>query len=950
MRSIILLVVTLIVLAGAFAVFLTFESDSPAVQSGPTIARTEPAPTTASTQTESDSILGAGDGVWIQTYDKDTGVLLNEFRAKRYEPPQNGTVHVDRPEARFYSGNGQRLTLTADYGDVVMPDSGRKAQRLDSLDSGPPTRGTLHNVTLGLLENETATEPSITCTIPILAFDNEALKLNTVQTQIDGREVLADRVPVTVRGDYEFDGQGLTIRWNARDQRLEYLEITHGRRLVVKDIDAFGGLPSARGASPDDGLIELADADPAAVAAKTAAEESRRRAERRAAATRRSAAAQWRASAPVAYHAVFSDNVHVREGRNEIGTADRLTATFSFDKPEPATRPADAPATSAPAGGAAASSPATKPAARTLRAERSPATRPSEPIELLWTGKLTIVPKPLAEAGLKSSADRLIGFEGSPARLTRDGSGIVARKIVASTEGNRFTATVAPGEQVRLTDPSGLTLMTESLDFFGQTATLIGPSSAELPLPVAGAAAGATPQTMNLRWTDRATLLFAAPVGGTRVIRRATFDGAVAVTHPDLRLGAKSLGLVFDPKSTAAKPLLDRIEAQGDVAVTVREGAAERSVHADTLVAQARSDAKGAMSISGLDAQGHVRVQDGTRSLGADKLSAAFAEAAAGDRGTAPVAATISTLRAAGAVKLQDGKTNAAADELTLKTEGGVQTVRLKGMPAIVGDGASSLSGETINVRADGATAGVVGAGKLVGLTTPKDGAPPEPVEITWSDSFDYLAAENRVDLAGNVSARASGSDGAVLSAIGKRMRVDLADVAPKAGAAKPTAEGGALGGFGDKRIAGVTLSDDVKLSSVLADPKNPQHFLRRVFAFAPEVRVLLDAKGDPAGVSIPSGGQLLVDDPQPAVAAAAGQQTRNIEGAIAVQWMKSMTYDPQAKTVTLDGGVTVVYQRLGQDPLRLQSGRMIAEVNPAAGQRPVDRVRIEGGVIVSNK
>jgi lipopolysaccharide export system protein LptA len=957
MRSVVLLIVTLVLLAGGLALFLNFQSAPPAVRNGPPASTTPPS--LASTTQDGEHILGPGENVWIQTYDKDSGALLNEFRAERYEPPKNDVVHVARPEARFYSSNGQVLTLSASYGDVVMPQTNAKPQNLNSLDSGPPTRGTLHDVTLGLLNEENAARPSITCRIPVLAFDNESLKLNTIQTQIDGREVLADRVPVTVRGDYEFDGEGLTIRWNARDQRLEYLEVTHGRRLLVKDPSAFGGLPTASDDRRDQELlIALADAN-ADAAAKVAAEESERRAHRRAvAATRRAAVAQSGSRGAMAYHAVFHDDVRLREGTAEVGSADRLTATFSFDKPDAA--PKSPPDEATPRLSPTPSS-TTEPATR--RARRTPvsqpaATQPQQPVELRWTGKLTITPVPLAEAGLKSAADSVIGFEGNPAKLSRGGSGVVAKKIAASTEGERFTAVAAPGEQVTLTDPSGLTLTTESLDFVGNTATLKGPSSVTLPLPVAEgeAAANVAPPAMNVRWSDKATLTFDAAQGG-RVIRRAGFDGAVAVTHPDFRLNAATLGLTFDPKSGSQKPIIDRVEAIGGVVVAVRgEDGAERQIKADALVASARVDAAGAMWIAGVDAQGNVTVQDGPRALSADKLSAAFAEAAAGSDDkvagkTTPVAAAIETLRAAGGVKLEDGPTRAEADELTLKTEADHQTIRLKGNPALVGDGASRLTGNTINVRSDGATAGVAGPGKLVGLATPKPGQAAQPVEITWSDSFDYNAAENRANLIGNVAARATGSDGAALSATGKRMRVDLATAAAKPTTTQKATGAVPLEGFGDKRIAGVTLSDDVQLASVLTDPANPQKVLRRAFAFAPEVRVALDERGDPAGVTIPSAGRLLVDDPQQAAAApASGQPAKAIEGAIAVQWLKSMTYDPAKRNVTLDGGVTVVYQRLGQDPLRLESQRMIADVNPAPGARPVDRVRVEGGVVVSNK
>src|SRR5262249_46317709 len=86
----------------------------------------------------------------------------------------------------------------------------------------------------------------------------------------DGKYVEPDQVPVIVRGvDYDFDGRGLTIRWNERDQHLQLLEVAHGEKLVVKNPSKMSMplMPQAPATKPSarvddvDGPIMLAAAD-----------------------------------------------------------------------------------------------------------------------------------------------------------------------------------------------------------------------------------------------------------------------------------------------------------------------------------------------------------------------------------------------------------------------------------------------------------------------------------------------------------------------------------------------------------------------------------------------------------------------------------------------------------------------------------------------------------------
>src|SRR5204863_1117726 len=90
-------------------------------------------------------------------------------------------------------------------------------------------------------ETADAAAPTLDIDMNNAAFDNESFRIFTEgYTDEHGKRIEADQVKVTVRGKYEFDGRGLTIRWNDRDRRLELLEIAHGERLVIKEPGALG--------------------------------------------------------------------------------------------------------------------------------------------------------------------------------------------------------------------------------------------------------------------------------------------------------------------------------------------------------------------------------------------------------------------------------------------------------------------------------------------------------------------------------------------------------------------------------------------------------------------------------------------------------------------------------------------------------------------------------------
>src|SRR5687767_1148729 len=285
MRSVLLLLGTLVLLAGGFAAYRYFHSGD----AGGDAKGAGPAPRHAAVpldQSESAYTVRGGKDVWLKQFDESRR-LTNQFRAEEFNPQKEGFVRVTKPEAHFFLKGGQWIRVTGKTGDVVvagLPAAGSGSDTFAGAAGGmggaAPSRGRLQDVRIQLYENARATTPTLDMDMNNAAFDNELFRIATEgYTDGTGKQIDADQVKVTVRGEYEFDGRGLTIRWNDRDRRLEMLEVAHGERLLIKDPGALGTMPGvkpspsssssssssspARLGVPDSSAIMLASADPA---------------------------------------------------------------------------------------------------------------------------------------------------------------------------------------------------------------------------------------------------------------------------------------------------------------------------------------------------------------------------------------------------------------------------------------------------------------------------------------------------------------------------------------------------------------------------------------------------------------------------------------------------------------------------------------------------------------
>ena len=1004
MRSILITAGVLVALIAAFLVFLVVQKPS-----APLVKRTHRgAASLPSVKEGGGSQLGGGEGGWVQRFDPKSGELISELRAKHYDPPIDNVVHVIDPEARFYAKDGQVMTLNANTGDITLAPAARKSEGLEGLQSQPPSRGKLYDVTLRLYEADDDEAPVLVATLPVVEFDNDTLRLNTPAMLKDGQQIAADRVPVMVRGrDYDFDGEGLIVHYNQRDNRLERLEVAHGKRLIIKhpeNLGKDGGLALAGPLTDNGRPIEFATAD-MEPARRMSSDERERRLQRRAAAARRAKReaatrpatrqASTRPRELFSYIATFHDDVKLTESGEPIGTADTMAVTFASktDAEMPATQPATQPAVAV----ARAVQPQTQPVRRSRPtantrpavvqpaasqpavARTSPATAPSGPVEVTWTGKLIVVPKKLVESGLRSPRDRIVQFSGRPTTLKRQGSTITAAMITAAAEGDRMRAAPdATTPQVTLTDANGTTVVTEAIEADGDNANLHGKSRAEIVLnasdtPAAASQPTTQPAKLVTTWDKLATFRLTTRPGNKRGIERAIFNGNVHVDHPQLNMTSDMLALGFTQPPTAKQPQVSTVRADGSVKATVHSSdGTPQSITSETLDLATATDADNKLAVRAMHAHGSVVASDPKQVLKADDLTVTPSAPVATAGGKAvPVALAVDQMTAAGNVHFAtaDGAT-AEADRLSVDKVDGGQWITLVGTPAKVTDPRMTVAGNYIRVNADnGGHAIIDGPGTLHAVQATADGKPGQPIDVAWVKSMDYNGAANKAGVIGGVNIVTRATDGTISTAKGETLDLVLADApttqpAKKPAATKPSDKpaGLAVGGGAGKVVKSFTLygqsGGNIEVTSELHDPADATKLVRLAYLEAANATVDMNPDGTLGGMNVPVGGRLLYENngqpgaatapAAPSVPAPAANNPAGGNGTVAIEWNKSMTYQPAKQQAVIDGDVHVVRQANGQPAMTLAAPRVVADVtgNAAPGGVQLKRVTAQNATL----
>jgi len=685
---------------------------------------------------------GSGEREWVQRIDPQTHRVTHEFFYARMDPLPDGQYEVQGQIARFFPAPNRAVVMTADAGRITAPDRIPQAGRFSG------------NVVVRLFEAAPGERPRLVPESPDLALtilmDHVRFDTQVGMIETDG--------PVTVLSDNaEFKGRRMRLVFNEPEQRVDYLEITHGQYLKYRPSEPEGEagrravvsdrIPAARNRRALD--MSASDQPPGSNGRPAADAPDEPTDER-----------------ITYYRAVFSDDVRLT-GEDRRIFADKMTAYFAFQGDAADDRAAKRPAKRHDA---ARTHPATRrdppPNALVSAAENAgiPAAPNGEQLVMTWSGKMVITPTDKRPARLAGPDDLRAVFEGAPVRAEGDGGErMTAAAMAYRASGGEISAEGSAAFPLRMRSARLGRIQAETLTLRLDTGegTLRGAGTLEAiepdHAPADRTGERGLPAGFRVHWNDRLDLQLATgaePDG----LKRATFHGAVDVNDRRFDLNAEQLAVVFDQIDADGERQLSRINAQRDVRVRSADGALD----ADRMRIDVALNAAGELQPRHLDAAGDVRIADDTQRIEAQLLLATFARDRAGTRAgqtsaeddDAP-ALRLATVDARERVvlNLKDG-TVVRTDRLEADNQAGTAT--LTGKPVVIDRRTSQLRVPRLVVRRDGSEAVARGRGSFA-LNEPPDDAHPagRRIDVTWSDRMTYSDRDDELTVIGNVRARA---------------------------------------------------------------------------------------------------------------------------------------------------------------------------------------------------
>ncbi len=980
MRSTLIAVVSLLVMGLVFWLYLSMQPPPrPSGQAG----QQPPSTATLSQGQRIAGAVGRGQGVWVATLDQKSGQLLSRFRAKEYNPQGDDRVRVVAPEAEFYLGSDRQqvIRIRGHSGIVTLQQAPQRVSA--SFNSGentsaqPPSRGQLKDVVIDLFNTPQDMDhdaPALRVTMNNAAFDNESFRIFTEAYQEEAKTVAADRVPVVLRGrDYDFEGQGLTVRWNERDRRLEMLQIHHGGTLRIKHPPA--ALTGKSATSTQTATTQPASRPAIASTAPTTTPAD---------ATQPTQTAQ-------AYRARFQSNVHIVQGDRELAAADELSVDFPMTGMEPRRKamvPAGDPANSeispAATGPATTSSIApvsddTAPSATTQLATPPAAAEP--PIVITWSGPLEVVPATEAPP----PGDAIVRLSGQPLVLHHGQGTIHCQQATYHSAGGQLLLLGDEQSPLVMGDQSGSRIITRRLDFdpAARLARLSGPSSATF---VSTSQAGAK-ETLTAHWQQTCDLHFSnLAAQGALELESATLRGQVRLEHPQIRsFEAQLLELDFasvassstsgasttpapigtTATSRPAMPSLRRLRAQGKVRCLLAQADQPLGgIECGELILMADADAKTPFSPRHILASENVHAFDSQQFLKCQQLDLVLENVPqTGQADPAKALAAIRHLTATGQVSAQlNNNGTFQGDLLVLEgTEGNIVEAHVAGKPAQLSDKQTTLTGDDIVYRPLAQSAIVQGPGTLVSkpVVRQEESALDRNLAASWQSGAKLDGEHNRLTVRGKVlltSRQPDGADSQVACDQAIFLLQSSASASTHRAATQPANP--LAGDF----LAGKSLSA-IELKAL--SPQEPVQLTnrwltsdgtlaRRLAIFCDQARYELPA-GDRSAQSngrftVPGAGRMLWEDHRPAPVATAPVAATNpvltagsdSRGRTAITWNDQLLYDAASGQINLQGKVLLRHQPEQHDgkSFDLQADQLTALLaeRPAASTHPASR------------
>lgn len=714
-------------------------------------------------------------------------------------------------------------------------------------------------------------------------------------------------------------------------------------------------------------------------------------------------------SPPVPYVAYFHDNVRITQGADVQVAGDQMAVDFTMKKEQsaPTTQPSSAAgaagvsAPTAPHNSPQSAKAQTETAAESAtvadagKSPKSPATQPAtEPVIIRWTGLLRMVPAK-ADRPKLLPGDSIVDLTGRPVKIRRTVSGQpegddirAARVIYHTTDGSAKLINSEQSPLVMISkivkgqvDPS-TTITTSTLDYATDVngrrfAVLTGPGHASAPVqqtqnskPVPGHKA--VDERLDAHWSRGAKAYFVGRGQDAQTIEHVDLAGDVDVKHPQLALQSQALSLFFRPPPKSAIPaaaqkqnpqpeLHEVIASEAVHCELAGQNGKKQKIDCNNLDMTTAHSADGKLFARQVDARGAVHAYDQEQDLRSNAMfvtlrpatplpaSASHAKTKPADQDSENAAVELEKMIATGNVQVVNKEgSQATGSKLTVTNDGGESHVRLEGAPllaSVVDAKKNVVTGPVITVDPKEGIARVFGAGNMHVLQDPGDGTKPRPMDVAWIDRADMYGSENRVDVLGDVIVKTIDAEGAVNTATGDRVHIDLA---PKAAAATRPATRPAKASdapadsikmdvMKDKDVKRITiLGNKAKVRSTLSGPNG--NAVRQFVILAPKIIYqLMDSEELAAKtVWVPSAGEMFLGDHRPPEHPKPGEKAddeSNSRGDTAFQWKRQLVYNEAKHNAVMTGDVVIVHQPEGKEsaegPVRINADQVTAWFDP---------------------
>lgn len=726
--------------------------------------------------------IGPGQNITITIYPREGTRAQLELAVSDWVP-KDGSDHeflLTDPQVRMRTKDGNDVRITARQG--VLEAQRKSGGGLD------PQRGQLTgNVVIEYDRRSEKDKASLTDEERNRIDPSELVRVEVEQIEFDleyAKLVVPGPIHVVAR-DVELRAEGLEIRFNEADSRVESLRIARGGRLELFERGAQLGVNvpgidrrGERRTTLTDWLRTTIqsrlDRQQQVVAdAASPTQPPQPVAQTSGVPIFRTEAQEKAPEPPVKYFARFEGDVDAKQFAGDA-TRSRLQAdvleilrNFS-DADKDRVRSAAAP-TAAPAD--------------------QPVTPTGDRIVLDWTGKLLVDALSRGDERWADEVQARVTAIGAPARLSNPEGDAVCSKLTYEPEGSevRLFGTQTDPVIVRSADQGAMTGLSASIRRRGDALDIqvTGPGrlTGGLDDKSLSVAVPSSPKTASFidfgkeltaqgRFVTKTTVDFTGGVSTRehRVLDRVSFAGRVAMQQDDTRVEADAIDLDFAAQRgiRGDRQAVERLIGRGNVVMTQASPEPRRSgdrITCDGIDVALTTDADGRSQPRTATATGEVVAVQGERTLHArDRLVANFAPLANAEVGEKAAHTGVNRLQAFGAVTVFDPaqKLDLSAEELDCTVVKGreIEKALVTGTaqgPASVRLDTFTVTGRRITLDVPDQWAEVPGVGRLTLLSGKDlDGrkvSKPIPIIITWADSMKYRGRENRAFFSGEVHA-----------------------------------------------------------------------------------------------------------------------------------------------------------------------------------------------------